>query len=1017
MSETDPLLRDAFGEFERLLDVSEADRDAELQALRAARPDLHDRVRALLEADARAEAAQGAPGSPSQDWLGAHDALTRLHEGVRKAHDAIDASVHALAPGTRVGPYELARPLGNGGMGEVWLARRVDQVSGAPVALKLLHAHLARSATRARFVREGLILGDLRHDHVARLLDAGLHSDGRPWLALEYVEGERIDVACDRRRLDLDARLRLFLQVCEAVAHAHARLVVHRDLKPSNILVTAEGSVKLLDFGIAKLIADDSGVAVTEITRMGSRAFTPEYAAPEQITGGAITTATDVHALGALLYLLLGGVRPFGARPSSASQIELEVLHTDPPLPSNARSSQRAGLEGTHTHASASRTEADDIADEIAANRSTTRRKLREALRGDLDTLVMKALKKQPEQRYASALAIADDIRRHLDGQPLRARPDSFAYRTSKFLRRNRVATGAAVTVALLLVTGSIGVAWEAHRADQQRVRAERIRDFVLDIFLEQDPLRRPLAEQRTPQELVAAAAGRLDGQLSGDPSTHAELLDDLGDISADIGDSQGAEGLLKRAVAERTAIFGENSMEVAESTRKLAHVLILRDRRDDAIAADRRVLTILARIGAADSVEAARTEQSLAELTSYGRGAPPEVMALFDDAIRIFERRKGHDDTETAIAVLSRASSLTQSRRDTEAEPAFRDGIARLRKGLGPHSMREADAETNLASLLQRAGREDEGEKTFLDAIAIYRERVGPTYPSLGLALTNFGAFYLLNERLADAERVLAQADAAIPATALAQRAGMLRERGSLYVLMHRPDDAERDLHAAYDMRVRDEGPKNAFTWYFASQWGRGLAAQRRFAEAEAKQREARRQVAALLGPTAYQNALIADDLADTLKLEPGTREEEIALRRESLQLTAAKLPRTHPLWAQRALSLARALASGAPDDADRARDAKEAVALLDPTIVTDRTTSLQASDLARALALRGRLRRESGDAAGARADLAEAVTHLAKLRIPDPQELATAQAQFALLGPAPGAVPLTVADASRRR
>ena len=1017
MSDTDPLRRAAYGEFERLLDINEADRDAELQALRAAHSDLYDRVCALLEADARAEAAQSSAGSPSRVWLGAHDALTRLHERVRKAHDANDASVPALAPGTLVGPYELERPLGRGGMGEVWLARRVNQVSGAPVALKLLHAHLARSATRARFVREGLILGDLRHDHVARLLDAGLHDDGRPWLALEYVEGERIDAACDSWRLDIDARLRLFLQVCEAVAHAHARLVVHRDLKPSNILVTAEGSVKLLDFGIAKLIADDSGVAITEITRLGSRAFTPEYAAPEQITGGAITTATDVHALGALLYLLLAGVRPFGARPSSTSQIELEVLHMDPPLPSNARLSHGSGVDGTQTQPSTLRTGADDIADEVAAKRSTTRRKLRESLRGDLDMLVMKALKKAPEQRYASALALADDIRRHLDGQPLHARPDSFTYRASKFLRRNRLAAGAAVTVALALVVGSVGIASEAHRADQQRVRAERIRDFVLDIFLEQDPVRRPVAEQRTPQELVAAAAARLDAQLGGDPSTHAELLDDLGEISADIGDSRGAEGLLRRAVNERTAIFGENSTQVAESTRKLAHVLILRDRRNDAIAADRKVLAILTHIGAADSVEAARTDQSLAELTSYGRGAPPEVMALFDDAVRIFERDKGHDDTETAFAVLSRAASLTQSRRDIEAEPAFKDGIARLRKALGPRSVREADAQTNLASLLQRAGREEEGEQAFLDAISIYRERMGPTYHSLGLALTNLGAFYLLNERLADAERTLAQADAAIPADALAERAGMLRERGSLELLMHRPDDAERDLHAAYDMRVRDEGPKNAFTWYFASQWGRGLAAQRRFAEAEAKQREARRQIAALLGPSAYQNALIADDLADTLKLEAGTREEEIALRRESLKLTEAKLPRTHPLWAQRALSLARALASVAQDPADRTRDDKEAIAFLDQTIVDDRTTSLQASDLARALALRGRLRRETGDVAGARADLVEAGPRLSKLRIPDPPAFAFAQSQLALLGPGSTSAPLAEADTTQRR
>ncbi len=1033
MSDADRLRRDAYGEFERLLDVSDADRDAQLRALRDRHPELHDRVRALLEADARAEALEGSSGSPSRAWLGAHDALTRLHAGVRKAHDAIDASVHALAPGARVGPYELVRTLGSGGMGEVWLARRVDQISAAPVALKLLHAHLARSATRARFVREGLILGELRHDHVARLLDAGLHSDARPWLALEYVEGERIDVACDRRQLDIDARLRLFLQVCEAVAHAHARLVVHRDLKPSNILVTAEGSVKLLDFGIAKLIADDSGMAVTEITRLGSRAFTPEYAAPEQINGGPITTATDVHALGALMYLLLSGVRPFGARPSSASQIELEVLHTDPPLPSNARTSQRGGPEapradpstvsrtlsgtgsgartGTRTGTHASRTESDEIADEIAAHRGTTRRKLRETLRGDLDTLVMKALKKAPEERYASALAIADDIRRHLDGQPLRARPDSFAYRTSKFLRRNRLAAGAVATVAVVLVAGSIGVAWEAHVADQQRLRAERIRDFVLGIFLEQDPRRRPNAEQRTPQQLVAAAAARLDAQLASDPVTHAELLDDLGEISADLGDSVSGEKLLRRAVDERGKLFGVDSVQEAESLRKLSKVLVLNEHRDEGIALSRQARTILQHVGARDSLEMAHVDQQLGEQLSYGSGAPPEVMALFDDAVRIFERDKGRDDADTAFAVLSRAGSLSQSRRDTEAEPQFRDGLARLRKALGPRSLREADAEVNFASLLQRAGHEDEAVKTFLDAISIYRERVGPHYPSLGLALTNLAAIYVLNHRVAEADRTFAQADEAIAPDAYEQRAGMLRERGSLRLLMNRPVDAEHDLRAALDMRLQNSpgARKNGFTWYFQSQWGRALAAEGRLDEAEAAQREAKKQIATLLGPTAYQNSLIDDDLADTLMLRAGTRAEVIALRREALGLTEAKLPRTHPLWSMRALCLATALASNAAglSEADRARDVAEARALLDPTIAVDRGTTTLESDLAHALALRGRLRLAAGDRVGARADLTEAATRLAQMRLPDPAAAAATRRDLKTLddGVAPSA------------
>jgi hypothetical protein len=263
---------------------------------------------------------------------------------------------------------------------------------------------------------------------------------------------------------------------------------------------------------------------------------------------------------------------------------------------------------------------------------------------------------------------------------------------------------------------------------------------------------------------------------------------------------------------------------------------------------------------------------------------------------------------------------------------------------------------------------------------------------------LTNLAAIYTLNERTAEAEQTFAEADAAILPDALEQRASMLRERGCLYLAMNRPAEAERDLRAALDMRRRNAGSKNGFTWYFYSQWGRGLAAQGRLAEAEATQREARRQIAALLGPKAYQNSLIADDLADTLKLEPGTHAEVIALRRESLALTEAKLPRTHPLWAQRALNLAAALASGTPTtprapDAGLEADAKEAAALLDPAIAVDRTTTLQARELAHALALRGKLRLARGDRAGARTDLTEALARLGQLRIPDAASTAAVQ------------------------
>ena len=375
------------GWLDQAFELPSGQREAWLTGLARRDPELCALVADLVASDSAAGA---------EHLIETRDALNRqFAEAVENRQSPV---------GRQFGAYRIDREIGHGGMGSVWLAERVDGLFSRRVALKLVHSSLMNSALLARFVQERTILAALNHPRIARLLDAGISDDGQPYLALEYVEGVALTGYCDRHRLDLAARIDLFQQVLGAVQYAHTNLVVHRDLKPSNILVTGDGEVRLLDFGIAKLITD--GETQTEATRMGNRMFTPEYASPEQISGLPITAASDVYALGVVLYELLCGPRPYALKRGTLGALEEAILTTEPVSPSQTVTSEQ--------HAEA---------------RSTTPKRLRQALSGDLDTIVLKALKKKPADRYGSANALMQDLERYRRGEPVLARPDRAAYR------------------------------------------------------------------------------------------------------------------------------------------------------------------------------------------------------------------------------------------------------------------------------------------------------------------------------------------------------------------------------------------------------------------------------------------------------------------------------------------------------------------------------------------------------------------------------------------------------------
>lgn len=393
--------------------------------------------------------------------------------------------------GQALGAYRLIEPIGIGGMGTVWLAARGDGLFNRLVAVKLPNISL-RGHAEERFRREGNIVGRLAHPHIAQLIDAGLTDTGRPYLVLEYVKGEPVDEYCNARSLGVEDRLHLFLDVLAAVAHAHANLVVHRDLKPSNVLVTAEGEVKLLDFGVAKLLEEEVAAAqATPLTRDAGVALTPEFAAPEQFTGGFVTTATDIYALGVLLYSLLTGRHPAGMACSSPADLVRAAVEREATRPSEWVRPQSSELEDARLK---------------AAERGTTPERLRRRLQGDLDTIVLKALKKNPAERYASAHAFADDLRRYLAHEPIAARPDSLSYRARRFMRRHRVPVALSVLASGALVAGVAATLMQARTAGQER-------EFAL----------RQLARAEAVNELNQFVLS--DAAPSGQPFTVTELL------------------------------------------------------------------------------------------------------------------------------------------------------------------------------------------------------------------------------------------------------------------------------------------------------------------------------------------------------------------------------------------------------------------------------------------------------------------------------------------------------------
>jgi serine/threonine-protein kinase len=836
-----------------------------------------------------------------------------------------EAEKSATTEATRVGPYRIVGEAGHGGMGTVYLAER-DEPYHQRVALKLVRGglslddHLVR-----RFVEERQILASLEHPRIARLLDGGITHEGLPWFALEYVEGLPIDRYVELHRLPLEARLELFLAVCDAVQYAHQNLVVHRDLKPGNILVTADGQVKLLDFGIAKLVAGGQHAE----TRTGLRLMTPDYASPEQVRGESVTVASDVYSLGVLLYELLTSRRLYRlSDPTSLREVELAVLEQEPERPS-------ARVEDA---------------------------RLRRRIRGDLDTIVLTALRKEPARRYSSAEQLAADLGRHLKGRPVSARPDRWSYRAGKFVRRHRLGVLAAATVLLAVVGGLAATQWKAREATKEAARAERVTEFLVSLFREADP-EQARGREVTARELLQRGERRLDSVLVGEPDLRARLLGVLGVIHTQLGLYGRADSLLARAVSLTRETRGEDSPELAERLSDWAEALSREAKFAAADSAAREALAIRRRrFGPNDSSVAANL-QSLGGI-ARGRGLTDSAVAFHRQALAIDRRLYGDGHLVVAEVLNDLGVALDELGDLPAAESAAAAALAIKRRWLDPDHPSVITSLHNLGLVREDQGDHQESERLKREVVERFRRLYPDGHPDLAVALKMLGSRLRHRQRYEEAESLFIQARAMQQALLGPAHPAVFFTLNALAVLRYQKGDlgaAERDMRAVFEHLRQTLGEDNPNTLQVLTNVGAILRDEGNYRGAEPLLRRALASRRRVLGDDHPDVAQSWGVLGELLYLEGDLVGAERAYR-QALAINRNGLPPGHDIMAWRLHGLGQVLtAAGRASEAEPLL--REALAIrtkkLEPG---DRLTAKTRLKLGECLVQLGRL--EEGEA-----------------------------------------------------
>ncbi|MBZ5505997.1 MAG: tetratricopeptide repeat protein [Acidobacteriia bacterium] len=791
----------------------------------------------------------------------AAETLAMLDEDASRA-SLLDESVAAAAKAllsdesrlpTDFGPYRITKLLGEGGMGAVYLGERKD--IGGPVAVKILSGALSPQR-RKRFAREESTLAQLNHPSIARIYDAGILSDGTPWFVMEYIEGVPITQYCRQHGKSVEARLRLFRSVCEAVRHAHGKAIIHRDLKPSNILVKADGSVKLLDFGIAKQLTDDA--LPQEQTQTWLRMLTPAYAAPEQMRGDPPSTQMDVYSLGVLLYELLTSNRPFELSKKTLVEAEQTVMKENPELPSSVarRMSERHADESYWSE--------------------------RTAAWRDLDVLCLTAMHKDVERRYPSVEALMRECDHFLLGEPLEARPDTLFYRADKFVRRNRrpLLTMTATLLTLLTMgaffTVRLARAYNAERTEARRT--QRIEQFMLNLFYGGDQTAGPSADLRV---MALLDRGVKDAEtLQSDPAVQAEVHQTLGNVYQKIGKFDQADALMLSALAERTAFSGADSREVAESLTGLSLLRVDQAKVDEAERLAKQALAIAKELPEPRAPSLARAMFALGRVLEE-RGANDEAIRLLEEAVRI-QSASGENTPALSDSLNALGIAHYYKGRFAEAESVYQRSLAMDRVLYGSLHPRVAEDLVNLGEIQASFRRWSDAELYYRQALAIEQSWHGKDHPDtatcmagIGNALTFQGRFdeaaQTLQEALAVQERIYGKSH---PQVAIA-----LNMLGALEMRRGRLDDAEKDF---LRMEVIDRsvyGEKHRVTITALEQLGEIYRQKKEFSKAESYFRRAVQGFAEIYSAGHPDMAIAHLGLGRTLLDEQKYQEAELHL------------------------------------------------------------------------------------------------------------------------------------------
>jgi len=820
---------------------------------------------------------------------------------------AASAAEPERAAPASAGPWRVVRELGRGGMGVVYLAERAGEQFRQRAALKLVRTGLDSEEVLARFHRERRILASLDHPHIARLLDGGRSEDGRPYLAMEYVEGQPLTAYCRERALGVEERLRLFLSICKAVQHAHSRLVVHRDLKPSNILVTGTGEPRLLDFGIAKLLAEEEGDRA--LTRTGLSVMTPDYAAPEQLRHEPVSTATDVYALGVILYELLAGRHPFRDRPSGAGD---GTARPEPPAPST-----------------------------VCEDKTLRRR-----LAGDLDTIVRMALRDEPARRYASAEALGRDIDRHLAGLPVSARPDTVGYRTRKFVRRHRLAVAAAAALTLTAGSALLALSYALSAARGRLAEAERaeaIQSFLVDTLGEADPAR-ARGHETTVREALDRGAARLPTALTRQPRTRAELLRTMGALYHALGHDDRATPLLAEALRLADAEYGPGSVEVGRVLLEKADTHYWYDSNQEAALADwKRALGIF-RAAPADHRREVATALDGIGLVQRELGRYEEAEKSHREALAVARAVQGGDSPDVAKKLTSLANTLHRAGREEEAMVAAADAVRIYRAGGESVRPDLADALEKLGLALAGGGRLAEAEAPLRESLALRRRIYGQEHPVVLEGVNSWAS--LLEKQGRIAEALPMRRDALEVARRVLVPGGDLAVHvNNLALLCYRSGDwacAEAGFREALGLWRISYGERHIHVASGHNNLGMSLLEQGKLANAEDELRAALELRRALAGEESAEVAQSSRNLG-LAQLRQGRLGQARADLDRAVELSRRVYAPRHPRLAE-ALMARADLALAEKRRQDAVRDLEEALAIREEKLGGDNPLTAKA-------------------------------------------------------------------------